>query len=79
MLQRLKPHTVALDSTLWSADPEDEKLLALHQTISDMHHLVGEHVVLRDSQDNDRAQQLGIDFLETFGTEQLSPEALLNE
>ena len=79
VLQRLKPHTVALDSTLWSADPEDEKLLALHQTISDMHHLVGEHVVLRDSQDNARAQQLGIDFLETFGTEQLSPEALLNE
>ena len=79
VLQKLKPHTVALDSALWSEDLEDEKLLALHQTISDMHHLVGEHVVLRDSQDDARAQRLGIDFLETFATEQLLPEALRNE
>lgn len=79
VLQKLKPHTVALDSALWSEGPDDEKLLALHQTISDMHHLVGEHVVLRDSQDDALAQQLGIDFLETFAAEQLLPEALRNE
>lgn len=79
VLQKLKPHTVALDSALWSEGPDDEKLLALHQTISDMHHLVGEHVVLRDSRDDALAQQLGIDFLETFATEQLLPEALRNQ
>jgi hypothetical protein len=44
-----------------------------------MHHLVGEHVVLRDSRDDALAQQLGIDFLETFATEQLLPEALRNQ
>jgi EAL domain-containing protein (putative c-di-GMP-specific phosphodiesterase class I) len=76
VLQKLKPHTLALDSSLWPVEPEDQQLAALHQTISDLHHLVGEHVVLRDDHDGARAQQLGIDFIETFEAEQLLPEQL---
>ena len=78
VLQKFKPHTLALDSALWPAESVDENLVALHQTISDLHHLVGEHVVLRDCQDDALARQLGIDFIETLGSEQLLPEALHN-
>ena len=76
VLQKFKPHALALDSALWPAESGDEKLVALHQTISDLHHLVGEHVVLRDGQDDALARQLGIDFIETLGSEQFVPEAL---
>jgi hypothetical protein len=34
--------------------------------------------VLRDCQDDTLARQLGIDFIETLGSEQLLPEALHN-
>ncbi|MDG1064594.1 MAG: DUF1631 family protein [Luminiphilus sp.] len=76
ILQKLKPHTLALDSALWPAAPGDEKLVALHQTISDLHHLVGEYVVIREDHDDAQAQQLGIDFLETFDPDELFPETL---
>jgi hypothetical protein len=76
VLQKLKPHTLALDSALWPVVPGDEKLLALHQTISDLHHLVGEHVVLRKHHNDAQAQQLGIDFFETFDPDELFPESL---
>ena len=51
-------------------------MVALHQTISDLHHLVGESVVLRDARDEARAQELGIDFIEVSEEPDLTPAAL---
>jgi hypothetical protein len=74
-LQSLNPHMLALDRGLWPAD-DDERLPALHRAISDLHHLVGEHVVIRDVVDFQTAARLGIDFVEQFEPEDLSPQAL---
>lgn len=74
-LQTLNPHMLALDRGLWPAD-DDSRLPALHRAISDLHHLVGEHVVIRDVVDFQRAARLGIDFVEQFEPDDLSPQAL---
>ena len=66
---------LALDRGLWPAD-DDSRLPALHRAISDLHHLVGEHVVIRDVVDFQRAARLGIDFVEQFEPDDLSPQAL---
>lgn len=75
-LQTLNPNVLVLDGALWPLASGDEQLAALHQTISDLHHLVGEYVVLRDSRDEDMAIELGIDFIETSETQDLLPTAL---
>ena len=63
-------------SGIWLSPSTPTGLFALHQTISDLHHLVGEHVVLRKHHNDAQAQQLGIDFFETFDPDELFPESL---
>lgn len=75
-LQSLNPNVLVLDETLWPLTSGDGQMGALHQTISDLHHLVGEDVVLRDSRDEHMAKELGIDFIETSDTQDLLPTAL---
>jgi hypothetical protein len=75
-LQVMSPHMLALDASLWPPSESDDRLTALHQAISDLHHLVGEHVVLRDNRERDKAAQLGIDFVEFFDPEEMDPPAL---
>ena len=75
-LQKLHPNALTLSDTLWPLASGDQHMAALHQTISDLHHLVGESVVLRDSRDEDRAKELGIDFIETSEGSDLLPTAL---
>ena len=65
-----------LDNSLWPPESAGEDKSALHQTISDLHHLVGEHVVLRDSRDPERAGELGIDVIENVETPEIDPDAL---
>ena len=65
------------DSSLWPP-AEDGKLSALHQAISDLHHLVGEHVVLRNPSDSTRAAELGIDLIERFDEGEVTPESVLS-
>lgn len=74
-LQVMNPHVLALDTSLWPPS-EDDRLTPLHQAISDLHHLVGEHVVLRDNRERDKAAQLGIDFVEFFDPEEIDPPGL---
>ena len=78
-LQMLSPHMLALDGSLWPPESEGEHLPALHQAISDLHHLVGEHVVLRDERERDRAAALGIDFIETLGSTEIEAQALATQ
>ena len=75
-LQSLNPNALALAETLWPLASGDNQMVALHQTISDLHHLVGESVVLRDARDEARAQELGIDFIEVSEEPDLTPSAL---
>ena len=75
-LQSLNPNALALAETLWPLASGDNQMVALHQTISDLHHLVGESVVLRDARDEARAQELGIDFIEVSEEPDLTPAAL---
>ena len=76
-LQIMSPHMLALDASLWPPSESDDRLTALHQAISDLHHLVGEHVVLRDNRARDKAAQLGIDFVEFFDPDEMDPVALV--
>ncbi len=78
-LQQLRPHMLALDTSLWPPDATRERLPALHQAISDLHHLVGERVVFRDERERALAAELGIDFIELFDEQETSPEQLLAE
>lgn len=75
-LQSLNPNVLVLDETLWPLTSGDGQMGALHQTISDLHHLVGEDVVLRDSRDENMAKELGIDFIESSDAQDLLPTAL---
>ena len=43
----------------------------------DLHHLVGEYVVLRDERDAQRASELGIDFIETVKDNDVGPDSVL--
>lgn len=76
-LQQLRPHMLALDTSLWPPDATRERLPALHQAISDLHHLVGERVVFRDQRERALAAELGIDFIELFDERETTPEQLL--
>ncbi len=78
-LQQLRPHMLALDTSLWPPDATRERLPALHQAISDLHHLVGERVVFRDQRERALAAELGIDFIELFDEHETSPEQLLTQ
>jgi hypothetical protein len=74
-LQALCPHYLELDNSLW---PPKEGGKGLHQAISDLHHLVGEHVGLAsDSLSVAMAQELGLDFVTTFQTPHLSESDFL--
>ena len=75
-LQSLNPNALTLSDTLWPLEAGDNEMIAMHQTISDLHHLVGEYVVLRDSRDEGRAKELGIDFIEVTDERDLLPAAL---
>ncbi len=75
-LQIMSPHMLALDASLWPPAEGGERLPALHQAISDLHHLVGEHVVLRDNRDRPAAAQVGIDFVEFFDPDEIEPPQL---
>ena len=77
-LQTLSPHMLALDASLWPPG-EDNKLSSLNQAISDLHHLVGEHVVLRDSRERVQATELGIDIIEIVDSGELDPQQLLDD
>lgn len=74
-LQALCPHLLILDASLWP--PENSHLASLNQAISDLHHLVGEHVVLRDDRDTGRASELGIDLIESFLAPEIEPSQLI--
>ena len=76
-LQALNPNIITLDPRLWPIQEGDQRLSALHQTISDLHHLVGEYVVLRDERDAQRASELGIDFIETVKDNDVGPDSVL--
>ena len=75
-LQTLNPNMLALDPSMWPPTGEASHLPALHQTISDLHHLVGEHVVIRDNTDTERAHEFGIDFIESIDPREIEPETL---
>ena len=47
------------------------------QAISDLHHLVGEYVVLCDDSDRNLAGELGIDFIEVGDSKEISTEELV--
>ncbi|MGD2006838.1 MAG: DUF1631 family protein [Cellvibrionales bacterium] len=76
-LQALNPNIITLDPQLWPIQEGDQRLSALHQTISDLHHLVGEYVVLRDERDEPRAGELGIDFIEASNDDDMTPDKVL--
>lgn len=78
-LQTLNPNMLALDSSLWPPENTGDRISALHQAISDLHHLVGEHVVLRDSREQARAAELGIDFIEVIESQELDSDTALAE
>ncbi len=75
-LQSLSPHILVLDSSLWPPGNDAGNNDALHQAISDLHHLVGEHVVLRDDTECERAAALGIDFIEIVDAREMTAEEL---
>ena len=75
-LQSLSPHILALDANLWPPKDDAENTTMLHQAVSDLHHLVGEHVVLRDTTERELAAELGIDFIETLDSGEIPPEEL---
>ena len=76
-LQSLSPHVLALDSSLWPPESDAENTSLLHQAISDLHHLVGEYVVLCDDSDRNLAGELGIDFIEVGDPKEISTEELV--
>lgn len=75
-LQALNPHMLILDASLWPP-AENNKLSNLNLAISDLHHLVGEHVVLRDSRERAQAVELGIDLIESVENDDIDGDALL--
>ena len=75
-LQALNPHMLILDASLWPP-AENNKLSNLNLAISDLHHLVGENVVLRDSRERAQAIELGIDLIESIGNEDIDGDGLL--
>ncbi len=75
-LQALSPHILILDASLWPP-AEDSHLASLNQAISDLHHLVGEHVVLRDERETTRAVELGIDLIESQLAAEIDPQDLV--
>lgn len=75
-LQALSPHMLILDASLWPP-AEDSHLASLNQAISDLHHLVGEHVVLRDDRETARAVELGIDLIESQLAAEIAPQDLV--
>ena len=76
-LQALSPHMLILDASLWPPE-EGSHLASLNQAISDLHHLVGEHVVLRDERDPAKAAELGIDLIESSSTPEIDPQQLID-
>lgn len=75
-LQSLSPHMLALDASLWPPKDDADTTTVLHQAVSDLHHLVGEHVVLRDTSERELAAELGIDFIEIADAGEIPPEEL---
>ena len=75
-LQALNPHMLILDASLWPP-AENNKLSNLNLAISDLHHMVGEHVVLRDSRERAQAIELGIDLIESVENDDIDGDDLL--
>lgn len=75
-LQSLSPHILALDASLWPPKDDADNTSVLHQAVSDLHHLVSEHVVLRDTSERELAAELGIDFIEIADSGEIPPEEL---
>ena len=73
----MNPHMLALDASLWPPADSEGRLPALHQAISDLHHLVGERIVLRDNRERPAAAQAGIDFVEFLDPDVIDANALI--
>ncbi|EED35152.1 hypothetical protein NOR51B_1097 [Luminiphilus syltensis NOR5-1B] len=77
-LQVLCPHNIVLDPSLWPPAEDNPGSPALHQVISDLHHLVGEHVILRDPSDMSQIQDIGIDFVDRTVPDEISADTLVS-
>ena len=76
-LEVFSPHVITLDDSLWQEAEDRGQLNVLHQTITDLHHLVDESVVLHGDFHPSDLPELGVDHVEVVGDEDISVEDFL--